>query len=59
MDQALPESEKDLEFEAASDKEYKVKPIIDNAIYSQQANDQMPGLYYLISWKGYLEEENT
>ncbi len=55
---ALPEPEK--EFEARDDKEYEVKAIIDSAVYGQQANNsQMPGLYYLVLWKGYPEEENT
>ena len=57
---ALPEPEKNMKFEAGGDKEYKVKVIINSAVYSQQANsNQMPGLYYFILWKSYLEEENT
>ncbi len=57
VDKALPELEK--EFEAGNNKEYEVEAIIDSAVYGQQANDQMPGLYYLVLWKGYPEEENT
>ncbi len=57
VDKALPEPEK--EFEAGNNKEYEVEAIIDSAVYGKQANDQMPGLYYLVSWKGYPEEENT
>ncbi len=49
VDTALPEPEKDLEFKAGGNKKYKVKAIIDSAVYNQQANDQMPGLYYLVS----------
>ncbi len=56
---ALPEPEKELEFEPEGNKEYEVKAIIDSAVYGQQANDQMPGFYYLVSWKGYPEKENT
>ncbi len=56
MDKALPEPEK--EFEAGDNMEYEVEAIIDSAVYGQQANDQMSGLYYLVLWKGYLEEEN-
>ncbi len=59
MDKALPEPEKEVKFEAGDNKEYKVKAIIDSAVYGQQVNNQRPGLYYLISWKGYPEEENT
>ncbi len=46
VDKALLEPEK--EFEAGDNKDYKVKAIIDSAVYGQQANDQMPGLYYLV-----------
>ena len=54
---ALPEPEK--KFEMGDDKKYEVEIIIDSMMYSQQANsNQMPGLYYLILWKGYLKEEN-
>ncbi len=54
VDKALPEPEKNMEFEARGNKEYKVKAIIDSTVYGQQArNDQMPGLYYLVFWKGY------
>ncbi len=57
VDKALPEPEK--EFEAGDNKEYEVEAIIDSAVYGQQANNQMPDLYYLVLWKGYPEEENT
>ncbi len=60
MDKALPEPEKDVKFELGGNKEYEVKTIIDSMVYGQQANNnQMPGFYYLILWKGYPEEENT
>ncbi len=42
---ALPEPEKELEFDAGGNKEYEVEAIIDSAVYGQKANDQMPGLY--------------
>ena len=59
VDKALPKPEKGLEFEAGINKKYEVKAIIDSAMYSQQANNQIPGLYYLVLWKGYPEKENT
>ncbi len=43
VDKALPEPEK--EFEVGDNKKYEVEAIIDNAIYGQQSNDEMPGLY--------------
>ncbi len=48
VDKALPEPEKEVEFEAGDNKEYEVEAIIDSAVYGQQTNDQMPGLYYLV-----------
>ncbi len=34
-DQALPEAEKELEFEAGDNNEYEVEAIIDSAMYGQ------------------------
>ncbi len=49
-----------MEFEAKGNKEYEIETIINSAVYGQQANsDQMLDLYYFVSWKGYLEKENT
>ncbi len=39
MDNALPEPEKNLEFEAGGNKEYKVKAVIDSMVYGQQTNN--------------------
>ena len=48
-----------LEFEPNNnDKEYMVEAIQDSAIYTKEADRHLPGLYYLVAWKGYLEEEN-
>ena len=51
----------DFEFEAGDDKdkEYEVDGIRDSAVYAKESAGQLPGLYYLISWKSYPEEENT
>ena len=38
----------ELEFQFRDNKDYEVKVIIDNAIYGQQTNNQIPSLYYLI-----------
>ncbi len=60
VDKTLPEPEKDMEVEVGENKKYKVKAIINSAVYNQQANsDQMSGLYCLVLWKGYPKEENT
>ena len=40
--------------------EYKVEIIQDNAVYARESKSgHLPSLYYLVSWKRYLEEENT
>ena len=41
-----------------NDKEYKVEAIQDSTVYTKKADGHLPGLYYLVPWKGYLEEEN-
>ena len=50
-----------LEFEAGGDnEEYKVEDICDNAVYAKESEaGHLPSLYYLISWKGYSEDEST
>ena len=50
-----------LEFEAGSDnKEYKVEGIRNSAVYAREFEaGHLPGLYYLVSWKGYPKDENT
>ena len=39
---------------------YEVEAIRDSAVYARESESgHLPGLYYLVSWKGYPEEENT
>ena len=47
------------EFEPSDDKEYKVEAIQDSAVYAKEVDGRLPRLYYLVAWKGYLEEKNT
>ena len=42
-----------FEFEAGNNKEYEVDGIRDSAVYARESAGQLPGLYYLVSWKGY------
>ena len=40
--------------------EYEVEVIWDSAVYARESKSgHLPGLYYLVSWKRYPEEENT
>ena len=40
--------------------EYKAEAICNNTVYSKELeSDQLQGLYHLISWKDFPEEENT
>ena len=48
-----------LEFKAGNDKTYEVNGIRDSVVYARESARQLPGLYYLVLWKGYPEEENT
>ncbi len=49
-----------IELDEGNSKEYKVETICDSEIYAKEFDSgQIPGLYYLVSWKGYLEENNT
>ena len=51
---------KKLELEAGDSKKYEVEAIWDSAVYaSKLESGQLPGLYYLVAWKDYPEEENT
>ena len=47
------------EFEPGNDKEYEIEAIRDSAVYVKEIDGHLPGLYYLVAWKGYPEEENT
>ena len=48
-----------LEFEDDGEgEEYEVEAICDSAVYAKESKSgQLPGLYFLISWKGFPEEE--
>ena len=48
-----------LEFKVGNSKEYKVEAIWDSAVYANKAKSHLLGLYYLVAWKRYIEEENT
>ena len=49
-----------LEFEDNKGKEYEVGAIRDSTVYARKSeSNHLPGLYYLISWKGFPKEENT
>ena len=49
-----------MEFDTGDNGEkYNVEAIWNNAVYARESESgHLPGLYYLVSWKGYLEEEN-
>ena len=50
-----------LEFEDdGKGEEYEVEAIRDSVLYAKKSESgQLPGLYYLISWKGFSEKKNT
>ena len=57
MNELFPEPEP--EFDVGNNKKYEIEAIKDSAVYAKEAEGQLPGLYYLISWKGYPEEKST
>ena len=50
-----------LEFEAGSNnKKYEVEGICNSAVYARESEaGHLPGLYYLVPWKGYTKDEST
>ena len=38
--------------------EYKMEAICNITVYMKKLVGYLPGLYYLVSWESYLEEEN-
>ena len=49
-----------LDFEAGDNKKYEVGGIWDSVVYAMELEaGHLPGLYYLVNWKGYPEEEST
>ena len=50
----------ELEFDTGDSEEYKVEAIWDSAVYAMELESgHLPGLYYLVAWKGYSKKENT
>ena len=49
-----------LDFKAGDNEEYEVEGIWDSAVYVMESEAaHLLGLYYLVNWKSYPEEENT
>ena len=56
----VDEKDERTEFEAGDKEEYEVEGIQDSTVYAKESEEgHLPGLYYLLSWKGYPEEKNT
>ena len=57
----VDENNSQLKFEDdGKGEEYEVEGIRESAVYSKNSESgQLPGLHYLISWKGFPEEKNT
>ncbi len=48
-----------IELDNGVSKKYKVKAFCNITTYVKELEGHLPGLYYLVSWKGYPKEENT
>ena len=56
----MDENVTELEFDAGNRKKYELEAIWDSAVYRMKLElGHLPSLYYLVAWKGYLEEKNT
>lgn len=47
------------ELDLRNNKEYEVKSIKDSVVHTKKAQNQLPGLYYLIFWKDFPKEVDT
>ena len=49
------------ELDAGDDsRKYEIEAIRDSGVYAKESESgHLPGLHYLVSWKGYPKEENT
>ena len=55
----MDKKDKEAEFELDDEEEYEVKRIQESTVYVKESEEgHLPGLYYLVSWKCYLEEKN-
>ena len=61
MGQVDKKTVKQLEFETSGNNmEYEVKGICDSAVYARELEaGHLLGLYYLVLWKNYPEDEST
>ncbi len=49
-----------IELDEGDSEKYEAEAIRDSEVYAKESDSsQLPDLYYLVLWKGYLEEENT
>ena len=53
--------DKNVELDASNDNgKYEREAIWDSEVYARESESgHLPGLYYLVLWKGYSGEENT
>ncbi len=51
--------ERAIKLDNGNSKEYKIKTIGDNKVYVKELDSgHLPGLYYLVLWKGCPKEKN-
>ena len=56
----VDENVTELDADSDGSGEYEVEAIWNSAVYAKESESgHLLGLYYLVFWKGYLEEENT
>lgn len=50
--------ELELKLDVKENKEYKVETIKNSAVYVKAVKSQLPKVYYLVSWIGYLKDKS-
>lgn len=56
----MDKKDEKMGFEASDKEKYEFNGIEDSAVYAKESKESyLPGRYYLVSWKSYLEEKNT
>ena len=52
------ELELEQKFDTKNDKEYEVEAIPNSKVHTKEAESELPGVYYFVSWKGFIKKKH-